>query len=302
MTRGRGALPGHLQDLEAEAIAAFREGVAEARAPVLLFSGGKDSTVLAHLALRAFHPAPPPLPLLHVDSTWEFRELIEFRDAFARQHGFRLVVHANEEGRAQGVNPFEHGETYTTLMRTDALRQALDQHGFDVIFGGARRDEDPARAKERLVSLRNRDHGWEPRRQRPELWQSWNFRKGSGESLRVYPLSNWTEEDLWIYVLLRGIELAPLYRSAMRPVVERDGTLIVVDEPARMRWRDGERVQERRVRFRTLGCWPVTGAVESAAADVGAIVLETLGSRRSERQGRISDNGSLEAQKRAGYY
>jgi sulfate adenylyltransferase subunit 2 len=296
------ALPAHLQALEAEAIEAFRDGVAEAQNPVLLFSGGKDSTVLAHLALRAFHPGRPPLPLLHVDSTWEFRELLAFRDAFARRHGFRLLVYANEAGRARDVNPFEHGETYTTLMRTDALRQALDAHGFDVIFGGARRDEDPARAKERIVSLRNREHGWEPRRQRPELWRTWNFRKGAGESLRVYPLSNWTEEDLWTYVLLRGLELAPLYRAAIRPVVERDGALIVVDDATRMRWRPDEQSTPRLVRFRTLGCWPVTGAVESPADTVPAIVLETLRSRSSERRGRVSDNGSLEAQKRAGYY
>lgn len=295
-------LPPHLQALEAESIRIIREGVASARNPVLLFSAGKDSTVLAELAVRAFHPGRPPLPLMHVDSTWEFEELMTFRDRFAERHGFRLIVHANEEGRAQGINPFEHGDVYTTLMRTDALKQGLDAHGFDVIFGGARRDEEVARAKERVVSLRDARHGWEPRSQRPELWHLYNFNVDRDESLRVYPLSNWTEADLWAWILLRGIELAPLYHAAEREVVERDGTLIVVDDAQRMHWAPGEVSTRRRVRFRTLGCWPVTGAVESEATSVADIMKETLGERRSERMGRVSDGGSLEAQKRAGYF
>lgn len=295
-------LPEHLARLESDAIYILRDGVAEARAPVLLFSAGKDSTVLAHLAARAFHPAPPPLPLLHVDSTWEFRDLLAFRDRFAATHGFRLSVHANEAGRAAGLNPFEHGDHYTTEMRTKALRQALDTGGYDVVFGGARRDEEKTRAKERIVSIRSASHRWDPRNQRPELWNLYNWRLGRGESLRAYPLSNWTESDLWAYIRLRDIELAPLYYASDRPVVRRDGALIVVDEPERMPWRPGEQAESRSVRFRTLGCWPVTGAVESRASDLDAIYHETIASASSERSGRISDDGSLERQKREGYF
>lgn len=295
----------HLARLENEAVFILREAVAQARKPVLLFSGGKDSTVLAHLALRAFHPAPPPLPLLHVDSTWEFREVLAFRDSFARKHGFQLHVHANEQGRAAGVNPFDHGDAYTTAMRTDALKQALDDGGYDVVFGGARRDEEKSRAKERVFSLRERGHTWNPRRQRPELWNLYNTRLAEGQSLRVYPLSNWTEADVWHYAMLRKVELVPLYFAAWRPVVQRDGVLIVVDEPERMRFLAGETTSRRHVRFRTLGCWPVTGAIESTAADPAAVLAETLASSASERQGRLGgqDPGaSLERQKREGYF
>jgi len=295
----------HLDWLEAEAIHILREGVAESRAPVMLFSAGKDSTVLAHLALRAFYPAPPPLPLLHVDSTWEFRSLLDFRDAFAREHGFRLIAYANEEGRAAGLNPFDHGEYYTTAMRTGALKQALDQGGYDIIFGGARRDEEKSRAKERVFSVRSEGHGWDPRQQRPELWRLYNTRVGKGQSIRAFPLSNWTEADIWTYALDRKIAFAPLYFAALRPTVVRDGAIIVVDDPDRMPLRAGERVEERSVRFRTLGCWPVTAAIPSPATDLAAVLDETRVSPSSERQGRLADTeggGSLERQKREGYF
>ncbi len=299
------ALDPHLAALENEAIFILREGVAEARNPVLLFSAGKDSTVLAHLAGLAFYPAPPPLPLLHVDSTWEFRDVIAFRDAFARRHGLSLRVHANEEGRAAGLNPFEHGDAYTRAMRTDALRQALDLGGYDVVFGGARRDEEKSRAKERVFSVRDKGHAWNPRQQRPEPWQLYNTRLGRGQSLRVFPLSNWTEMDIWRYVQQRGLTLAPLYFSAPRPVIEREGVLLVIDEPQRMPLRSGEVVVERRVRFRTLGCWPVTAAIASNAIDVASVIEETATAAGSERQGRLGDKdgaGSLERHKREGYF
>ena len=295
----------HLSALECEAIFIFREAVAEARNPVLLFSAGKDSTVLAHLALRAFHPARPPFPLLHVDSTWEFRSLIAFRDAFARRHGFQLIVRANEEGRAAGINPFDHGERYTHSMRTEPLKRALDEGQYDVVFGGARRDEEASRAKERIVSVRNANHAWDPRQQRPELWQLYNMRLDHGQSARVFPLSNWTEADVLAYALLHQIELAPLYFSAPRPVVERDDVLIVVDEERRMRWRTSDHLHVRNVRFRTLGCWPVTGAIASEAAALDAVLQETLAAGSSERNGRIGDGeggGSLEKKKREGYF
>jgi sulfate adenylyltransferase subunit 2 len=297
--------PSHLDRLEAESIYILREAVAEARNPVMLFSAGKDSTVMAHLALRAFHPAKPPFPLLHVDSTWEFRSLLAFRDAFAREHGLELIAYANEEGRAAGINPFDHGDRYTALMRTGALKSALDAGGYDVIFGGARRDEEKSRAKERVVSIRNHAHAWDPRQQRPELWQLYNLRLGKEQSARVFPLSNWTEADIWSYALQRGIPLAPLYFAERLPVVERNGALIVVDDESRMRFLPGEQTHMRSVRFRTLGCWPVTGAIESEATDLASVMLETLGARVSERQGRISDGedgGSLEQKKREGYF
>lgn len=300
-----GCLSPDLAALENEAIFILREAIAEAQRPVLLFSGGKDSTVLAHLAVRAFHPAAPPMPLLHVDSTWEFRELLAFRDAFANAHGFELRVHANEQGRAEDINPFCHGDHYTTAMRTDVLKQALDAGRHDVIIGGARRDEEQSRAKERIFSLRAAGHGWNPRTQRFEPWQLYNTRLSSGESFRVFPLSNWTEMDIWRYALQRGIALAPLYFAALRPVVERQGMLLMVDEPERMRWQAGDEVTLRKVRFRTLGCWPVTAAIESDAADLAGVMRETLGSRSSERQGRVNDRepgGSLERQKREGYF
>lgn len=291
-----------LTQLESEAIHIIRDGVAEADNPVVLFSAGKDSTVLAHLVVRAFWPAPPPLPLLHIDSTWEFGELLDFRDRFAREFGFDLVVHHNREGFARGLNPFDHGDVYTTMMRTEALKQGLDEGRYDVIFGGARRDEEASRAKERIVSVRSEGHSWEPRNQRPELWSVFNWRLGRGETIRAFPISNWTEEDLWAYITARQIELAPLYYAAPRRVVERDGTLIVVDDEARMRWLPGEAAREETVRFRSLGCWPVTGAVRSSAASNHEIAFETLTASVSERRGRVSDSGSLEAQKRNGYF
>jgi sulfate adenylyltransferase subunit 2 len=292
----------HLKLLEAESIRIIREAVALARNPVLLFSGGKDSTVLAHLVLRAFHPAPPPIPLLHIDSTWEFRDVLAFRDAFAERHGFRLRVHANEEGRARGLNPIDHGDVYTSEMRTRALRQGLDAGGHDVVLGGARRDEESARAKERVFSIREANHTWEPRQQRPELWHLYNGEIERGQSVRVFPLSNWTEQDLWIWILRHRIELAPLYFAAERTVIDVDGTPVVLDQPERLPALAHRPRQRRRVRFRTLGCWPVTGALASDADDVPGVMLETLGSALSERMGRVSDAGSLEAQKRQGYF
>lgn len=283
----------------------MREAVAESENPVLLFSAGKDSTVLAHLAVRAFHPSAPPMPLLHIDSTWEFASLLQFRDRFAQQHGFRLIVRSNEAGRAAGMNPFDHGDAYTTVMRTEPLKTALDEGKYDVILGGARRDEERSRAKERIVSIRGKNHSWDPRHQRPELWSLYNLRLRKDETARIFPISNWTELDVLTYALVRNIELAPLYFAEPRPTVERDGTLIVVDEAERMRFRSSESIVERTVRFRTLGCWPVTGAVESGAADLTGVLAETLGSPRSERQGRIGDQdagGSLERQKREGYF
>ncbi len=298
-------LSADLAALENEAMFILREGVAQSHRPVLLFSGGKDSTVLAHLAMRAFYPAAPPLPLLHVDSTWEFAQVLAFRDAFALEHRFELRVHANETGRAAGLNPFDDGDTYTTVMRTDALKQALDAGRYDTVFGGARRDEEKSRAKERVFSVRERGHGWNPRQQRPELWQLYNTQLAKDQSLRVFPISNWTEMDIWRYAQQRRLALAPLYFAAPRPVVERDGMLLVVDEPSRMRLAESEHVQTRTVRFRTLGCWPVTAAVESASTDLAGVIAETSQSRNSEREGRLGDReagGSLEQQKRAGYF
>lgn len=292
----------HLEALESEAIHILREAVAQAENPVLLFSAGKDSTVLAHLALRAFYPSRPPMPLLHVDSTWEFRELLEFRDSFAREHGLPLVVYANEEGRALGLNPIDHGDRYTTMMRTEALKKALDRGGYDVIFGGARRDEEKSRAKERIFSIRNAQHGWEPRQQRPELWNCYNGKVFKGQSVRVFPLSNWTELDLWSYIYARRIKLAPLYYAKDRAVIRQDGTLIALDEPERLPSLAQKKLETRRVRFRTLGCWPVTGAIESDATETRSIIQETLLAPTSERRGRVSDEGSLELQKRQGYF
>ena len=292
----------HLAALEAESIHILRDGIASAENPVLLFSGGKDSTVLAHLALRATFPSLPPLPLLHVDSTWEFADVLAFRDSFAREAGLRLVVFANEEGRRQGLNPFEHGDSYTLLMRTQALKMALDAGGYDVIFGGARRDEEATRAKERIVSVRERGHSWEPRNQRPEFGHLFNWRRSADQTLRVFPLSNWTEQDLWAYIAWRRIALCPLYFAGSRPVVNRGGQILVVDDPDRMQWRTGETPRTLNVRFRTLGCWPVTGAIVSDATDLAEVVLETVRSRHSERQGRLGDGSSLERHKREGYF
>lgn len=295
----------HLAALESEAIHIIREVVAEARNPVMLFSAGKDSTVMAHLAVRAFYPSKPPFPLLHVDSTWEFQSLIAFRDAFAVEHGFELIVHANEHGRAAGINPFDHGDHYTAIMRTEPLKAALNAGGYDIIFGGARRDEEKSRAKERIVSIRNATHAWDPRQQRPEPWRLYNARLAKGQSARVFPLSNWTETDIWSYALVNNIALAPLYFAALRPVVLRGGALIVVDDESRMRFQPGDQIATRKVRFGTLGCWPVTGAIESDASDLRSIVDETLKASSTERQGRISDaedGSSLEQKKREGYF
>lgn len=295
----------HLSWLEAEAIQIIRESVAESSKPVMLFSAGKDSTVLAHLALRAFYPSKPPFPLLHIDSTWEFQSLLDFRDRFAKQHGFSLIVHANEDGRAAGMNPFDYGDRYTMVMRTEPLKEALNKGGYDVIFGGARRDEEKARAKERIVSIRSAGHVWNPREQRPEFWRQYNLTLGKGQSARVFPLSNWTEQDIWDYIVLNELPLVPLYFAETRPVVQRGASFIVVDDEQRMRFLPGDRIEMKLVRFRTLGCWPVTGAIESQATSLQSVAEETLTARLSERQGRISDGedgGSLEQKKREGYF
>ena len=291
--------------LEAEAIHILREAVAECARPVMLFSAGKDSAVMLHLARKAFWPAPPPFPLLHVDTMWKFREMYTFRDAAARAAGTTLIVHRNPEAEAAGINPFDHGPTvHTDLWKTQGLRQALDAHGFDAAFGGARRDEEKSRAKERIFSFRSRTHGWDPRSQRPELWQLYNARIAKGESMRVFPLSNWTELDVWRYVAREAIPVVSLYFAADRPVVERDGALIVVDDD-RLRLAPGEAPVLRRVRFRTLGCYPLTGAVESAADSVAAVVGEMESATASERQGRAIDRdpaASMEMKKREGYF
>ena len=294
-----------LRALESEAIEILREGVATAARPVMLYSIGKDSSILLHLARKAFWPAPPPFPLLHIDTTWKFREMIAFRDRTAAKLGLELLVHTNQEGLRAGVNPFDHGsEYYTDVMKTQALRQALDAGRHDVIFGGARRDEERSRAKERVFSLRNSAHQWEPRAQRPEIWNLYNTRLRPGESLRVSPLSNWTEGDVWRYVVAEGIPVVPLYFAKERPVVGRDGGLIMVDDD-RMRLRPGETPKTRRVRFRTLGCYPLTAAVESSADTLEAVVAETLDADCSERQGRLIDHdgeASMERKKREGYF
>jgi sulfate adenylyltransferase subunit 2 len=294
--------PSSLDQLESEAIQILREGVAESERPVLLFSGGKDSTVLAHLALRAFYPSPPPMPLLHIDSTWEFRDVLDFRSRFAADNRFELVIHHNEEGREAGLNPIEHGSHYTSVMRTETLKQALDAGQYDVIFGGARRDEEASRAKERIVSVRNRGHSWDPKQQRPELWNNYNWRRRPDQTLRVFPLSNWTEFDLWAWILTRNIGLCPLYLAAERPVVSHKGKWIVIDDPKRAQRLGLSAPEPRKVRFRSLGCWPVTAATDSGAETLAAVVRETLQSNRSERNGRIGDDGTLEHQKRDGYF
>ncbi len=295
----------HLEQLEAESIHIIREAVAEADNPVMLYSIGKDSSVLLHLALKAFYPAKPPFPLLHIDTTWKFREMIAFRDARVRELGLDLIVHRNEDGIARGINPITSGsELHTDVMKTQALRQALDRHQFDVAFGGARRDEEKSRAKERVFSFRTADHLWNPKRQRPEPWRIYNGRKRRGESLRVFPLSNWTELDVWLYIDQERIPVVPLYFAAPRPVVERDGALIMVDDE-RLPLIAGERPELRTVRFRTLGCYPLTGAVESEARTVPHIIQEAIESPYSERQGRVIDrdgSASMERKKREGYF
>jgi sulfate adenylyltransferase subunit 2 len=295
----------HLQQLEAESIYIIREAVAEADNPVLLYSIGKDSSVLLHLALKAFYPGKPPFPLLHIDTTWKFREAIAFRDARARELGVDLIVHTNQDGLLRGINPITHGSAlHTDVMKTQALRQALDGHRFDVALGGARRDEERSRAKERVFSLRNAQHRWDPKRQRPEPWQLYNGRKRQGESVRVFPLSNWTELDIWLYIHRERISVVPLYFAAPRPVVERHGELIMVDDE-RLPLLAGETPQLKTVRFRTLGCYPLTGAVESAAASVPEIIRETATTRFSERRGRVIDHdgaGAMERKKQDGYF
>ena len=295
----------YLDQLEAESIQIMREVAAQCARPVMLFSAGKDSAVMLHLARKAFYPAPPPFPLLHVDTAWKFREMYDFRDRAAAQAGMELLVWRNPEAEAQGINPFDHGATiHTDLWKTQGLKQALDQYGFDAAFGGARRDEEKSRAKERIFSFRSRTHVWDPKAQRPELWRLYNARVHKGESVRVFPLSNWTEMDVWRYVQREGIEVVSLYFAAERPVVERDGALIMVDDQ-RMTLRPGETVQTRRVRFRTLGCWPLTGAIDSDAADLPAIIAEMAASSASERQGRAIDQdpaASMEIKKREGYF
>ncbi|MCC6073881.1 sulfate adenylyltransferase subunit CysD [Pseudomonas sp. GCM10022188] len=295
----------HLQRLEAESVQIIREVVAECENPVMLYSIGKDSAVMLHLAMKAFAPGKPPFPLLHVDTTWKFREMIAFRDQTAQRLGLELLVHVNPEGVERGINPFEHGSAlHTDVWKTQGLKQALDLHGFDAAFGGARRDEEKSRAKERVFSIRSAQHRWDPKQQRPELWHLYNTRKRKGESLRVFPLSNWTELDIWQYIYLERIPIVPLYLAAERPVVRRDGTLIMVDDE-RLPLLPGETPEMRKVRFRTLGCYPLTGAIDSEADSLEAIIQEMLVSRTSERQGRLIDSdsaGSMEKKKQEGYF
>ncbi|MDE2135355.1 MAG: sulfate adenylyltransferase subunit CysD [Alphaproteobacteria bacterium] len=299
------AVISHLRRLEAESIHIMREVAAEFANPVMLYSIGKDSSVMLHLAMKAFYPSKPPFPFLHVDTTWKFREMISFRDATAKRLGLKLLVHVNEEGVARGINPFDSGSVlHTQVMKTEALKQALDKYGFDAAFGGARRDEEKSRAKERIFSFRTATHAWDPKNQRPELWHVYNTRINKGESIRVFPLSNWTELDVWQYILAENIPIVPLYLAQKRPVVSRDGTLILVDDE-RMKLRKGETAEERLVRFRTLGCYPLTGAIESSADTLEAIVTEMLTARTSERQGRLIDSdekASMEKKKREGYF
>jgi sulfate adenylyltransferase subunit 2 len=295
----------HLKQLEAESIHIIREVAAEFDNPVMLYSIGKDSAVMLHLARKAFAPGKPPFPLMHVDTTWKFKEMIEFRDNVVKKYGFDLIVHINQEGVAQGVGPFTHGSAkHTDIMKTQSLKQALNKYKFDAAFGGARRDEEKSRAKERVYSFRDSQHRWDPKNQRPELWNIYNGKVNKGESIRVFPLSNWTELDIWQYIYLENIEIVPLYFAKKRPVVERDGTLIMVDDE-RMPIRDDEEIQMKSVRFRTLGCYPLTGAVESEAATLTDIIQEMLLTTSSERQGRVIDHdsaGSMEQKKREGYF
>jgi sulfate adenylyltransferase subunit 2 len=295
----------HLQRLEAESIHIMREVVAESDRPVMLYSIGKDSAVMLHLALKAFYPASLPFPLLHIDTGWKFRDMYVFRDKMKKDHGFELLIHTNPDGLVQGVNPFTHGsQIYTDIMKTQALKQALDQYGFDVAFGGARRDEEKSRAKERIFSFRNHQHRWDPKQQRPELWSLYNTRKNKGESIRVFPISNWTELDIWQYIYLENIPIVPLYFAKERPVVRRDDALIMVDDE-RMPLAPGEIPIMKSVRFRTLGCYPLTGAVESEACSLSQIIQEMLLTTTSERQGRVIDHdgtASMEKKKQEGYF
>jgi sulfate adenylyltransferase subunit 2 len=295
----------HLDRLEAESIFILRETVAEAAKPVMLYSMGKDSAVMLHLARKAFFPGPLPFPLLHVDTSWKFRDMYAERDRIAAEPGIKLIVYRNPEALAKGINPFDHGPLHTDMWKTEGLKQALDKHGFDAAFGGARRDEEKSRAKERVFSFRDRNHRWDPKRQRPELWSLYNVRRKKGETMRVFPLSNWTELDVWQYILRENIPIVPLYFAADRPTVARDGTILMADDE-RMRFEDGEQVVTRKVRFRTLGCYPLSGAILSNAETVEEIVAEMLASSTSERQGRVIDrdagSASMEKKKQEGYF
>jgi sulfate adenylyltransferase subunit 2 len=299
------AVISHLRRLEAESIHIMREVAAEFANPVMLYSVGKDSAVMLHLAMKAFYPSKPPFPLMHVDTTWKFAEMIRFRDETVKRLGLDLIVHINEDGVKRGINPFDSGSSlHTQVMKTESLKQALDKYGFDAAFGGARRDEEKSRAKERIFSFRTASHAWDPKNQRPELWRVYNTRINKGESIRVFPLSNWTELDIWQYILAENIPIVPLYFAKKRPVVERDGTLIMRDDE-RMKLRSGEKVEERLVRFRTLGCYPLTGAIESDADSLEGIVTEMFTARTSERQGRLIDSdekASMEKKKKEGYF
>ncbi|WP_010138796.1 sulfate adenylyltransferase subunit CysD [Oceanicola sp. S124] len=294
----------HLQRLEAESIHILREVAAEAENPVMLYSVGKDSAVMLHLAKKAFYPAPPPFPLMHVDTTWKFQDMYKLRDKAAAEAGMELIVYQNPEARERGINPFDHGSLHTDMWKTEGLKQALDKHGFDAAFGGARRDEEKSRAKERVFSFRTASHRWDPKNQRPELWRLYNARKAKGESMRVFPISNWTELDIWQYIHLEGIEIVPLYMAEERPTVERDGMLLMVDDD-RFPLREGETPVMRSIRFRTLGCYPLTGAVESTAKTLPEVIQETLLTTTSERQGRAIDHdqaASMEKKKQEGYF
>lgn len=294
----------HLEQLEAEAIYIMREVAAECEKPVMLYSIGKDSSVMLHLALKAFYPEKPPFPFMHIDTTWKFKEMIKFRNETAKKLGIEMLVYTNEEGVRQGINPFDHGSAYTDIMKTQALKQALDHYGFTAAFGGGRRDEEKSRAKERVFSFRNAQHAWDPKNQRPEMWKLYNTKINKGESIRIFPLSNWTEKDIWQYIRQENIEIVPLYYAKERPVVYRDGNIIMVDDD-RMKLRPGEKIERKRVRFRTLGCYPLTGATESEADTLDAIIEETLQAITSERTSRVIDHeaaGSMERRKREGYF
>lgn len=294
----------HLDELEAEAIYIIREVAAECEKPVMLYSIGKDSSVMLHLAMKAFYPEKPPFPFLHVNTTWKFHEMIEFRDRIAKEKGIEMLEYINQDGVKQGINPFDHGSAYTDIMKTQALKQALDKYGFTAAFGGGRRDEEKSRAKERIFSFRNENHAWDPKNQRPEMWKLYNSRIKKGQKVRVFPLSNWTEKDIWQYIKRENIEIPSLYFAKERPVVYRDGNIIMVDDD-RMKLRPGEKIQMKSVRFRTLGCYPLTGGVESTADTLDEIIDETLSAVSSERTTRVIDNeaaGSMERRKREGYF
>ena len=294
----------HLDELEAEAIYIIREVAAECEKPVMLYSIGKDSSVMLHLAMKAFYPEKPPFPFLHVNTTWKFHEMIEFRDCIAKEKGIEMLEYINQDGVKQGINPFDHGSAYTDIMKTQALKQALDKYGFTAAFGGGRRDEEKSRAKERIFSFRNENHAWDPKNQRPEMWKLYNSRIKKGQEVRVFPLSNWTEKDIWQYIKRENIEIPSLYFAKERPVVYRDGNIIMVDDD-RMKLRPGEKIQMKSVRFRTLGCYPLTGGVESTANTLDEIIDETLSAVSSERTTRVIDNeaaGSMERRKREGYF